>query len=57
MAIAADGSKEGASLPCCSLWRVDEAGSVKVGLGVAWRGKVLTADGSTGAFRLLCCSL
>ena len=24
-AIAADGSTEGASLPCCSLWRVDKA--------------------------------
>lgn len=35
--IAADGSTEGASPLCCSLWRADEAGSIKAGLGMVWR--------------------
>jgi hypothetical protein len=100
MAIAADGSTEGASSPCCSLWRVDMArrgparfgvvgfgtvrrqlqtaarrttvlpaaffgewtglGSVRSGKAVrskARRGPAIAADGSTGGFGFLCCSL
>ena len=38
MAIAADGSKEGASLPCCSLWRVDAVRQCAAGRGVVWTG-------------------
>lgn len=40
-ATVADGSTEPERALCCSLRRVDRAGSIKAGLGVVWRCKAV----------------